>query len=264
MSSHPFKIGLALGGGAARGSVHVGVLSVLTAAGIPIDFVGGTSVGSFVGAAYCAGMSVDRMRALALTTGWKQLSRPVVSRDGLLSFDPLEAWVESQLGDVELCDLATPLAIVTTDLAHGEKVVFREGPLARLVHASCAVPGVAKPVAVNGRLLCDGGVVDNLPVDVVRAMGADYVIGVDIFMPSNYHRLGALGTGLMSIETMIRNSGGPVSEADCLIAPEIAGHSYHRFSKSLEYIERGAEAARQMLPTIRAALADNQRLTVPC
>jgi NTE family protein len=255
------KIGLALSGGGTRGLVHIGVLSVLVEAGIPIDYVAGTSVGSFVGAAYCAGMPVDQMRTLAMSTSWKLLSRPALSHNALLSFNRLETWVEQILGDVDICDLAIPYAIITADLERGEKVVLRRGPLARSVHASCAIPGIVEPVLVNGRLLCDGGIVDNLPVDVVRDMGADYVIGADIFIPSNYRRMGPLGTGLMSIETMVRHSGGHVGEADCLIAPEISGHAYHRFSKAQEFFHLGEEATRRVLPAIQAALSVS---SVPC
>jgi NTE family protein len=252
------KIGLALSGGGTRGLVHVGVLSVLIEAGISIDYVAGTSVGSFVGAAFCAGMDVNAMRELALSTSWKLLSRPIVSRNALLSFDLLEKWVERVLGDLDIRDLAIPYAAITADLERGEKVVLRSGPLARAVHASCAIPGIVEPVEVNGRLLCDGGIVDNLPIDIVRDMGADYVIGADIFIPSTYRRMGPLGTGLRTIETMVRHSGGHVGEADCLIAPDISGHAYHRFSKAQEFFRLGEEATRRVLPELQ------QQLTVNC
>ncbi|MBK8985278.1 MAG: patatin-like phospholipase family protein [Chloroflexi bacterium] len=249
------KIGLALSGGGTRGLVHIGVLSVLVKAGIPIDYVAGTSVGSFVGAVFCAGMPVDQMRALALSTSWKLLSRPALSHSALLSFRPLETWVEQILGDVDICDLGIPFAVITADLERGEKVVLRRGPVARAVHASCAIPGIVEPVEIDGRLLCDGGIVDNLPIHVVRDMGADYVIGADIFVPSHYHRMGPLGTGLMTIETLVRHSGGHVGEADCLITPQISGHAYHRFSKAQEFFHLGEDATRRALPTIKAALS---------
>jgi NTE family protein len=254
------KIGLALSGGGARGTVHVGVLSVLLGAGIPVDLVAGTSVGSLVGAAYCAGMPIEQLKSLALTTSWKDLSRPTLSRHGLLSFARLETWIKQIIGDVDIRDLAMPFAAVAADLEVGQKVVLREGSVAKAVRASCSVPGIVTPVEVNGRLLSDGGILDNLPVDVVRDMGADYVIGVDIFVPSNYRRMGALGTGLQSIETMVRHSGGRIEEADCLIVPDIAGHAYHRFSKTREFIEQGAIATRKVLPVIQEALT---QMTVP-
>lgn len=249
------KIGLALSGGGARGTVHVGVLSVLVEAGIPIDLIAGTSVGSLVGAAFCAGMPIEQLRAMALTTSWKDLSRPTLSRHGLLSFARLETWIKDIIGDVDIRDLAILFAAVAADLERGHKVVLREGSVATAVRASCSVPGIVTPVEVNGRYLSDGGILDNMPVDVARDMGADYVIGVDIFVPSDYRRMGALGTGLQSIETMVRHSGGRIEDADCLIVPEIAGHAYHRFSKTQEFIEQGASATRKALPAIQEALA---------
>ena len=255
LNDYMTKIGLALSGGGARGTVHVGVLAVLLEAGIPIDLVAGTSVGSLVGAAYCAGMSIEQLQSMALTTSWKDLSRPTLSRHGLISFARMETWIQQIVGDVDIRDLAIPFAAVTADLERGEKVVLREGSVARAVQASCSVPGLVTPVEVNGRYLSDGGILDNLPVDVARDMGADYVIGVDIFVPSDYRRMGALGRGLQSIETMVRHSGGRVEEADCLIVPDISGHAYHRFSKTQEFIEQGAAATRKALPAIQAALA---------
>ena len=254
------KIGLALSGGGARGTMHVGVLSVLLEAGIPIDMVAGTSVGSLVGAAYCAGLPIDRLIAMSLSTSWKDLSRPTLSKHGFVDFARIEPWLKAIIGDVDIRDLAVPFAAVTADMEQGKMVVLREGSVATAVRASCSVPGLVTPVEVNGRYLSDGGIFDNLPVDVVRNMGADYVIGVDIFVPSNYRRMGALGIGLQSIETMVRHSGGRVEDADCLIVPDISGHAYHRFSKTQEFINLGAEATRQALPDIQAALG---QLNVP-
>jgi len=254
------KIGLALSGGGARGTVHVGVLSVLLEAGIPIDFVAGTSVGSLVGGAYCAGMPIEQLTNMALTTSWKDLSRPTVSRHGLISFAKIETWIKNIIGDVDIRDLAVPFAAVAADMEQGLKVVLQEGSVATAVRASCSVPGLVTPVEVNGRFLSDGGIFDNMPVDVAREMGANYVIGVDIFVPSNYRRMGALGIGLQSIETMVRHSGGRVEEADCLIMPDISGYAYHRFSKTQEFIDLGAEATRKALPEIQAAL---RQMNVP-
>ena len=254
------KVGLALSGGGARGTVHVGVLSVLIEAGIPIDMVAGTSVGSLVGAAFCAGMSIERLRAMALATNWRDLSRPTLSRHGLISFARLETWIKDIIGDVDVCDLAIPFAAVAADMERGQKVVIREGSVATAVRASCSVPGIVTPVEVNGRYLSDGGIFDNMPVDVARGMGADVVIGVDIFVPSNYRRMGALGIGLQSIETMVRHSGGRIEDADCLIVPDISGHAYHRFSKAREFIEQGEVATRQVLPQIQQTI---KNLTIP-
>ncbi|MCP4419475.1 MAG: patatin-like phospholipase family protein [Chloroflexi bacterium] len=250
------RIGLALSGGVARGPVHVGVLSVLEREGIPIDFVAGASAGALVGAAYCAGISMENMRELSANIGWRNVARPTWPRYGLVSFSKMEEMIENLLGDLDIRDLAIPYAAVVTDLDRGEQVALHEGRLATAVRASCSVPGIVTPVEINGRCYCDGGVADNLPVDVVRQMGADFVIGVDLFVP-NYRRfLGPLGAGSAALQTLIRQSGGNVNNADCLITPDISGHSYLNFSrkKSEQYIAFGAAAAQRVIPGLKAIL----------
>ncbi len=250
------QIGLALSGGVARGSAHVGVLTVLVREGIPIDYVAGTSAGSIVGAAYCAGLDPPELRELSLTMGWRDVARFAFSRKGLITFAPMVSFFENLVGDVDIRDLATPLTIVVTDLERGERVLLKEGRLATAVQASSSVPGLAVPVEINGRYYYDGGVMDNLPVDVVQQMGADIVIGVDL-MASRYNpSLGAAGAALTALELMIRYSGYSYHAADCLIVPDIAGYNYHDLSlrKSLEYMAAGEKAAEAALPAIKRLL----------
>ncbi len=250
------RIGLALSGGVARGPAHVGALAVLEEAGIPIDFVAGTSAGSIIGAGYCAGLPITQLQELAAHAGWRAVADVAWSRDGLFTFARMERWLEEIVGipNLALEDLAIPLAVVTTDLQTGESVTLRTGRLATAVRASCSVPGLVTPVEVDGRRLCDGGVTNNLPVDVVRAMGADVVIGVDLFAPEQGRKWGPLSIGATAIETLIRQAGGGVGRADCLIVPDIADGSFLRFSLSREYMAKGAAAARAALPQIRRRL----------
>jgi NTE family protein len=250
-------IGLALGGGAVRGFAHIGVLQVLEEADIPLDMVAGTSVGSVIGAFYCAGFPLDLVQEIAMDVNWWRLARPTLSRHGLISFAPLEKWLESQLGPLHFEDLATPLAITATDMETGETVVFDSGPLAPAIRASCSVPGLVTPTNYEGRILCDGGVSDNVPGDVLRRMGADFVIGVDVFR-SAYKRplhLGPLGRGLTAIEIMVRQSGDGLRKVDCLISPELSGYTYVRFGKRQELIELGRRATIPHLDCIEAQLA---------
>lgn len=165
------KIGLALGGGAVRGFAHIGVLQVLEGANIPIDMVSGTSVGSVIGAFYCAGVPLSMVEELAVDINWWNFGRPTLSRDGIISFAPLERWIVSQLGPLHFEDLATPLAVTATDMLTGETVVFDKGPLAPAVRASCSVPGLVTPTHHEGRILCDGAISDNLPGDILYARG---------------------------------------------------------------------------------------------
>lgn len=248
------KIGLALGGGVARGPAHIGVLSVLEEANIPIDCIAGTSAGSVIGAVYAAGLDLTQMRTLARQMTWQQIARPVWPRRGLVSFARMEPWIETFLGSLYLEDLSIPMAAVATDIYTGEPVVLREGRLATAVRASSSVPGVVEPVEINGRLLCDGGISANIPVDAARQLGADYVIGVDLFAPEYDGRGGPLGIGFSAVETLVRGSGSGVSQADCLIVPAIDDHSYLRFDKGDAYIALGEAAARQKLPQILADL----------
>lgn len=248
------RVGLALGGGVARGMAHIGVLSVLENAGVPIDCVAGTSMGAIIGASYCAGLTVADLKGTAARTGWLQVSRPWLSTGGLITFNKLELWLEANIGDFDVRDLAIPFAAVASDVLSGERIILSEGRLATAIRASSSVPGFAPPVEINGRMLVDGGITDNIPADVARLLGADYVIGVDVFAPILRRRLGPFAQGLAAIETLVRHAGRGSNECDCLIVPRVEGHSYFRFSNYERYIALGEEAALEKLPSILQAL----------
>ncbi len=253
------KVGVALGGGVARGIAHIGVLSVLEEAGIPIDVVAGTSMGAIIGSAYSAGLSIAELRALAARTGWNDVTRLRLSTDGLICFQKMESWVVETVGEYDVRDLALPFAAVASDLVTGERVVLWCGPLATAIRASSSVPGFAPPVHWDGRQLVDGGVTDNVPGDVARMLGADYVIGVDVFMPAFRRFLGPLGQGVAAVETLVRHAGQGPNECDRLIVPHLEGASYFHFSHYESLIALGEAAAREKLPLIQADLARLQR-----
>jgi NTE family protein len=250
------RVGVALGGGAARGLAHIGVLAALEEAGIPIDCVTGTSMGAMVGAAYCAGLEVSQLLEIAANTGWRHISTPAWPHQGLLSYEKMESWIKEKIGDVDIRDLALPFAAMATDIETGEAVMLRHGPVPRIVRASCSVPGLVEPVNLHGRLLCDGGVSDNVPDDAARVLGADYVIGVDVFAPAYRTYLGPIGVTLAAVEVLVQNAGGGSKNADCTIVPDLVGQSYIRLSKHETLIEAGRKATREMLPIIQAALAE--------
>ncbi|MCB8945837.1 MAG: patatin-like phospholipase family protein [Ardenticatenaceae bacterium] len=252
------RVGLALGGGSVRGFAHFGVLTVLEEANIPIDIVAGTSAGAIIGALYAAGMSLNQIETAAEQMSWRNNTRPILSTDGLLTLDPMAVWLKEMLGDLHFEDLALPFACAATDLQTGEPVVLASGPLASAVQASCSVPGIITPVRRNGRLLCDGGITNNVPVSLARCLGADYVIGVDIFEPTLHWPIGPLGRGLAAIEIMVEHAGSGTKTADCLITPNLKGYSYIRFSHRQELIERGQQAAHNCLPTIHQHLQAKQ------
>jgi NTE family protein len=233
---------------------HVGALSVLQQAGIPVDVVVGTSAGAIMGAFYCAGMELCLVEELAAQISWRRVAQPVLSSKGLISLAPMQKWMIALLGDLHFEDLALPFACATTDMQTGQSVVVNRGPLAVAVQASCSVPGIITPVAVNGRYLSDGGITNNIPVSVVREMGADYVIGIDIFEPRFNWPLGPLGMGLSAIEIMVENAGGGTKTADCLITPNLCGLSYIRFAHRHKLMQLGRQAALAQLPKIQQDL----------
>jgi NTE family protein len=140
------RVGLALGGGSARGLGHVGVLDILEREGVPIDCIAGASAGSLVGAIYAAGIRGQRLAELARQMRWRNTARPTWPRTGLVSFAPLESYLVNLIGDRTFADLDIPFAAVATDLATGEQVVLREGRVASAVRASCSVPGIVAPI----------------------------------------------------------------------------------------------------------------------
>ena len=251
------RVGLALGGGVVRGLAHLGVLAALEQAGIPIDFVSGTSAGSIIGATYCAGVSVETIKTFSMNMRWWHVARPVLPVQGLVSFYKLRTWLTDKIGDLEFADLKIPYAIMATDLESGQPIRLDSGRLAPAVQASCAVPGLVRPVKMDGRLLVDGSLSNTIPVSTLREMGADYVIGVDIFKPSLRHWLGPLGMAITALEILVERAGGGIDQADCLIAPRLAGQTYFRFSKKDELYALGWEAAQEQIPAIKADLGLN-------
>ena len=173
---------------------------------------------------------------------------------GWFSFDKLARWLVAEFGDLDFVDLQIPYAVIATDLQNGEAVTFRKGRVAPAVQASCSVPGIVTPVEIDGRLLVDGSLVNTVPVSVLREMGADYVIGVDIFSSSLRSHWGPFGMAITAIEILVRGAGGGIRDADCLISPDLAGRTYLRFSKRDELIALGQQAAQAKLDCIRSEL----------
>lgn len=246
------KVGLALGGGVAHGLAHVGVLLALERAGIPVDCIAGTSAGALIGAFFAAGWTAEQMRTAALGLGWRHIARPArPGCGGLVSFDQMQRFLVKQLGDLSFSDLPRCFAAVTTDLETGECVPVTRGRLAPAVQASTAVPGFVVPVEIDGRLLGDGAVSDNLPVATARALGADYVIGVSVFGMHLRRARGPLSRGLAAVESAVRWAGGGLRLADCIIEPDIASYSYVRFRYREELIALGEAAAEAKISEIR-------------
>ena len=252
------KVGLALGGGAARGFAHVGVIRVLEREKVPIDLVVGTSVGSLVGAIYADRQDSFELERIAFSLEERDLFDYsfINPTQGFVRGERLEDFILKRLSAKEIEQLKLPFAAVATDIENGEVVVLRSGSLARAVHASSAIPGVFIPVRYQGRLLVDGGVLDSVPVDVARGMGAEVVIAVDLSegrksaQVNNIFDTTVQSLYLMALET----TEAKLKQADIVIRPKVANVGLIDFSRKKELLTLGSEAAEQALPSIRAKL----------
>lgn len=239
------KIGLALGGGIARGLAHIGVLQALTELGVEINILAGTSSGSIIGALFAAGYPPSAIEEIAHTTTWRDLGHLVVPRRSLLGADRMEQSLEALLRGKTFADLEIPFAAVCTDLLRAEKVALTSGPVSLAVRASCSIPGIFPPVEWEDRLLIDGGTVENVPVQTVRQMGADLVIGVDLYSDiAPVERVeGIMGVLTRSLEISQRyRCLTEFQTADVCIEPPLAGESLVDLSRVEVYIKAGYEA----------------------
>ncbi len=242
------RVGLALGGGSARGLAHIGVLKALQELDIKISLVAGTSAGSIIGALYAAGYSADEIAGLARGTSWRDLTHLVVPRISLVGHQRMERRLDELLRGQDFSQLDRPFAAVTTDLYSAEPVVLSEGNVARAVTASCSVPGIFPPVELDDKLLVDGGLVENVPVMTVRKMGADRVIGVDLYATvSGVQRIdNIIGTLMRSFEIMQRSQCLPhFQSADVCIGPDLAGESLIDLAKVDHYMGLGYDATME-------------------
>ena len=177
--AHP-RLGIAFSGGASRGFAHIGVLQALKEANIRPDLLAGTSIGALIAAMYAFGVALPTMREQAEAMSWLRIARLNIPRTGILSNEVLGEIVRKHLGDVAIEDSPIPLAVVCTNIANGDKVVLREGNLARAIMASSAIPGVYTPVQVDRELLVDGFLVENVPILPLQDMGAEVILGVHL------------------------------------------------------------------------------------
>lgn len=188
MQWNPFNtsIGLALGGGAAKGIAHIGVIKALEEEQIEISYIAGTSVGAIIAAYYAFGKSSDEIKKISTELTAKNVLGLTLPKKGFFSTDRIKNMIKRDLGNVQIQEAKIPLAICTTDIKTGEQVIFRKGPLAEIVCASAAVPGIFVPVQIGDRVLVDGGLTENVPVSELEVMGASYIIAVDLSGVTKY------------------------------------------------------------------------------
>jgi len=247
-------IGLALGGGFARGIAHIGVLKVIEEENIPVHFVAGTSVGALIGAAYCSGLNVEELEQFASRVRFKHFARWTLSRFGFASNQRMIGFLDSLLKVKTFEDLKIPLAVTATDFSTGEGVVFHSGPLVDPVRASCAYPGMFLPVKIGGRLLVDGMLAYPVPTAALREMGASRVLAVSLKGKwtngdGPRHVFEVIGQCFAIAQEM--NSSQWKQEADLVIEPDVHEFKYDDFEQSANLVRAGETAMRAALPEVR-------------
>jgi len=268
------KIGLALSGGAARGFAHIGVLDVLQREGIPIDMIAGTSAGAIIGAVYASSLDCNIVKKHALEIDWKKLTAfidPSFPRSGIIKGRKIKNLLAKYIGgDISFTDLKIPFACVATDIDTGEEVVINRGSVPEALRATISIPGIFTVVKQGDRYLVDGGLTTPVPVEVVRQMGADFVIAVNVNPPV---------TGRMGKSSKVRAEAhkephilqiimqsiyittyavahNALVNADIVIEPDLSHIGAGDFHKAGEMILMGQEAATDAIPQIKRKLGE--------
>ena len=247
-------IGLALGGGFARGIAHIGVLKVLEEEGIPVRVIAGTSVGALIGASYCSGLSIEELQTIARNTRFTSLARWTLSRCGFASNDRMIKFLMRILKVRTFEELRIPLGVTATDFNTGEGIVFHSGDIIDPVRASCAYPGMFLPVNINGRYLVDGMLSHPVPTRPLRDMGADRVLAVHLKGTwagggAPRHLFAVIGQSFAIAQDAMASIWR--AAADLVVEPDVAGFEYDDFKRADELIRVGEAAMRNALPEVR-------------
>jgi NTE family protein len=283
------RIGLALGGGGARGLAHIGVLMVLEREGIPIDLIVGTSIGALVGGAYACGISPDELQKrvdaylnspefqssamkafetahakgeLGLTEKIQTYLRntfyliQAMFKPGILPNEDFQTTINYFIPDIHIEESRIPFRAVATDLVTGEEIIFSKGPLRQAVMASCAVPGAIAPLREGERLLSDGGIICLVPSSVARQEGADIVIAVAVDRCIRSEELRTVVDVYQRVNEIMceKLKEYELADADVAILPEVGDLHWSNFSQAMNLIDEGEKAARERLDDIRTVM----------
>jgi NTE family protein len=259
-------IGLALGGGFARGIAHVGVLKVLEEEGIPVRMIAGTSVGALIGAAYCSGVTIAELEEVAYKVRFTTFARWTLSRYGFATNDRMVSFLTRTLKVQTFEELRIPLGVTATDFNTGEGMVFTSGSIIDPVRASCAYPGMFLPVEIRGRWLVDGMLSNPVPTRPLRAMGAERVLAVQLKgqwskTTAPRHLFDVIGQSFAIAQDMMSTVWR--SAADLVIEPDVAGFDYDDFKRAGELIRVGEVAMRRALPEVHKWLAAPEEAPTP-
>jgi NTE family protein len=258
----PPRIGLALGGGFARGVAHVGVLKVLDEAGIPVHCITGVSAGAIVAAAYASGVGPQDIGRIGAAMRFCDIARWTLCRLGFMCTERMEAFLRKLLKGYRFEDMQIPLGVVSTDLQNGKAVAFRDhGDVLLPIRASCSYPGIFQPVPYEGRLLVDGGVSVEVPALLARAMGATHVISVYIPMQPECVAPGNLFEVVNRCFQIMQHHRQELwrKHSDVVIELGVSDHGWRSFESAQSMMEAGEAAARAALPEILGILQPAQR-----
>jgi NTE family protein len=255
------KIGLALGGGGAKGLAHIGVIKVLEEHGIPIDFIAGTSMGAMVGGWYAAHGNVESLEKIFKEVDHKEVlpvRKVIKNHKGILFSDKMVIQdLEDGFYGRKIEELSIPFCAVSTDVETGAQVILKEGNLSEAVSASIALPIMFKPARIDGKLLMDGGFVNPVPADIVREMGADFVIAIDV--SSKWLDVTEEQIGIRNIYSIVSKVFSAMeyqvaqkilTEADIILRPAVLGYSWRDFDKAKEIIEKGIDETENSIDDI--------------
>jgi NTE family protein len=259
------KVGVALGGGGARGLAHIGVLKAFEEGDVPVSAIAGNSVGALIGSLYAAGVTTAQMEQMTQEIGWSSLTNysryslfRLVLLEHRMSTGNMEVYLRKYMGDTRFDQLKMPFACAATDLQTGERVVFREGPVALAARASATIPGMFQPVEFRHRYLVDGGLVSNLPTDLVAPMGVDIIVAVDVTADISHIQpksvLAVLNQAIyIQSEHLAQDE---LTRAQVVIRPELGDIGTMDLSRSDECIDAGIVAGRQAVPEIKRLILD--------
>jgi NTE family protein len=250
------KLGLALSGGATRGLAHIGVLQALEENGLRPDYLSGTSIGAFAAALYAFGVPLPEIRRIGQGMNPLRVSRLKLSRFALFSNEELGNLIQAAIGNAGIEDAPIPLAIIATDIGRGERVVLRKGEVAHAVMASSAVAGIYSPVRVDGRMLMDGGIVEDVPISPLRPMGAGVVVAVNLSAERKYRAPEDIIDILFNAFDIAidENTKVQVKDADLVIEPCLSSFRRMDVKQIDELIAEGHRAALELIPGIKEAL----------
>ena len=243
------KVGLALGGGAVLGAVHVGVLKALEEKGVKINAICGTSAGAIVAALYAFGKSPQEIENIIVEFEWKKLSSFTFSKYGLLSNEKIGEIIRHNIGEKRFKDAKIPLGMIATDIATGEKVVMDKGAVADAVVASTCIPGIFIPVEIGGRFLVDGGIAENIPLSCLKDKDVDFLIGVDLVPERSYKKPeNVIEVLYNSFNFLVRiNKKIHSKEADLTIKPDLSEYNAVDMSQIKELIDLGYEETKKII-----------------